>query len=72
MLANHGRWLAKSLAKGSASDRPRQTSFLVFSTRLPFGGGYVTFKLEEGHYVTHVLRKKAFTRAAGKNTFKSN
>ena len=22
-LANHGRWLAKSLAKGSASDRPR-------------------------------------------------
>ena len=23
VLANHGRWLAKSLAKGSASDRPR-------------------------------------------------
>ena len=27
--------------------------------------------LEKGHYVTHVLRKKALTRA-GKNTFKSN
>ena len=23
VFANHGRWLAKSLAKGSASDRPR-------------------------------------------------
>ena len=26
VVANHGRWLAKSLPKGSASDRPRQTS----------------------------------------------
>ena len=30
MLANHGRWLAKGLPKGSASDRPRQTSLYCF------------------------------------------
>ena len=33
MLASHGRWLAKSVAKGSASDRPRVYSVLIYRCR---------------------------------------